>query len=148
VSRSWSFGDGGTSNEANPSHTYTSAGTYDVTLTVTDEDGAGDTETRQVSVTDPAPPPNEAPTAAFNPPSCTAGEPCQFTDASSDSDGSVVAWSWDFGDQGSTSNLKDPSHTYSSSGTYTVKLWVQDDDSAESTEVEHQITVAPLADGT
>jgi serine protease len=50
VSRSWNFGDGGTSSATNPSHTYASAGTYNVSLTVTDDDGAPDTISKSVSV--------------------------------------------------------------------------------------------------
>ena len=51
VSRSWNFGDGGTSTATNPSRTYAAAGTYTVTLTVTDDDGATNTKTGSVTVT-------------------------------------------------------------------------------------------------
>ena len=53
VSRSWTFGDGGSSTAANPSHTYATAGTYTVTLTVTDNDGATDSASASVTVTAP-----------------------------------------------------------------------------------------------
>lgn len=52
-----------------------------------------------------------------------------FTDQSTDSDGTVVAWSWNFGD-GNTSSAQNPAHTYATAGTYTVNLTVTDDDGA------------------
>ena len=54
VSRSWSFGDGASSTATNPTHTYASAGTYQVSLTVVDDDGASDSSTQSVTVTAPS----------------------------------------------------------------------------------------------
>ncbi len=70
-------------------------------------------------------PSNLPPTADFS--FTTSGLTANFTDGSSDSDGSVVEWSWDFGD-GNVSAAQNPSHTYSSGGTRTVSLTVTDDD--------------------
>ena len=77
------------------------------------------------------PPANVAPTASFTF-SCT-GLSCSFTDASTDSDGTVVTWSWNFGDL-STSTQQNPSHTYAADGTYTVTLTATDDDGASDSE--------------
>ncbi len=67
---------------------------------------------------------NNPPTASFSS-SCTDLD-CDFTDASVDSDGSVVSWDWDFGGDG-TSTAQNPSHTFSAAGTYSVMLTVTDD---------------------
>jgi PKD repeat protein len=123
VSWDWDFGDGNTSTSQNPSHSYGVAGTYTVSLTVTDNEGAADATSSDVSVT--APTANTPPTAAFAS-SCTDLD-CNFTDQSTDSDGSVVSWSWDFGD-GNSSTSQNPSHSYAAAGTYTVSLTVTDDD--------------------
>jgi PKD repeat protein len=144
VGWSWTFGDGSSSNERNPSHAYAADGNYTVTLVVTDDDGATDEETHQVSLTAPTPP-NEPPTAAFTAPaSCTAGEACAFGDASTDPDGTVIVWNWDFGDGGS-SDQRSPSHTYSTSGTYDVKLRVTDNGGDQSSEAQHTVTVNEAA---
>jgi hypothetical protein len=73
---------------------------------------------------------NNPPTASFDD-SCT-DLTCSFTDQSSDNDGSIVSWAWNFGD-GGTSSSQNPSHTYSADGTYTVELTVTDDDGAAAT---------------
>ncbi len=54
---------------------------------------------------------------------------CSFTDTSTDSDGGVIAWSWNFG-EGASSNQQSPNHTYASDDTYTVALLVFDDEGA------------------
>jgi endonuclease/exonuclease/phosphatase family metal-dependent hydrolase len=64
---------------------------------------------------------------------------CQFTDTSFDPDGSVIAWSWDFGDS-TTSAAQDPSHVYQSEGTYSVSLTVTDNDNNTDT-TSHDVVV-------
>jgi PKD repeat protein len=84
---------------------------------------------------------NIIPTAAFSfsPTDPETGETVTFTDASTDSDGSVVAWAWTFGD-GGTSTAQKPTHSYASANTYTVRLTVTDDDGATN-YVEHVVSV-------
>ena len=118
----WSFGDGGTSFVQNPSHTYTSAGTYSVSLTASNTGGV-DSRTRSgyIVVVDP---PTSGPIPEFTatprsgqvPPSLNVA----FTDTST---GGPTTWLWTFGD-GATSTSRNPTHTYSSAGSYDVSLTV------------------------
>jgi bacillolysin len=80
---------------------------------------------------------NNAPTADFT--TQINGLSVSFTDASSDGDGSIISWSWNFGD-GNTSTAEDPSHTYAAGGTYSVELTVTDNDGA-SDSVAESVTV-------
>ena len=70
ASYAWTFGDGVTASGVTANHTYASGGSYDVTLTVTDNKGASTNVTKQVTVS----PPNVAPTADFTSSGCGAGE--------------------------------------------------------------------------
>src|SRR6266704_3377697 len=137
ASYSWTFGDGGTSTAQNPSHSYTAAGSYTVSLRVTDNQGAQSTTTsKTVTVTAP----NQPPTANFT--SSCNGLTCSFTSTSSDPDGSIASYSWTFGD-GATSTAQNPSHTYTAAGSYTVTLQVTDNQGAQSTTTSKTVTVTP-----
>jgi PKD repeat protein len=135
---SWDFGDGVSSTVRNPTHTYATAGAYQVRLTVTDNGAATGDRTRAVTV---PPPPNTAPVAGFS--SNCSGLACGFTDGSTDAEGSVVSWAWDFGD-GSSSTVRNPSHTYGAAGAYEVTLIATDDDGSTAT-VTHVVTVTAPA---
>lgn len=113
---SWDFGDGETSTAQNPTHVYDFAGTFTVTLTVTGP-GGSDVETATDLVTVSVPP---APEAGFGATRRSGKAPLSvtFTDGST---GSVTAWSWSFGD-GGTSTEQNPAHVYTSPGRYTVSL--------------------------
>ena len=136
----WSFGTGESSGLQSPAYTFPDTGTYLVALTVTDNEGAQGTTERNVTVTrDSAP--NQPPSAVFSF-TCESLD-CQFTDGSSDPDGSVVAWSWTFDNLAQTAR-QHPSHTFPAAGTYEVALTVTDDHGA-STTTARDVTVTEPA---
>ncbi len=112
----WNFGDGQTGTQANPSHVYSHSGNYNVNVVITSQYGCISSAQTFCSVTVVA-----SPKANFtsDPPLKTSIiEPIfHFTDESSNAD----FWNWDFGD-GNPSTVKNPVHTYSAEGIYTVKL--------------------------
>ncbi|MBN2411095.1 PKD domain-containing protein [candidate division KSB1 bacterium] len=141
----WNFGDGSTSNEQNPVHSYAAGGTYIVTLTVTDNNQATNSIFKAVTVLGTS---NHPPVADF---SYTIDNlSVYFTDLSTDPDNNIIAWSWDFGD-GGTSPIQNSSHTYDAGGTYTVTLTVTDlkletGTTSKSVTVEEPVNMPPVAD--
>ncbi len=141
ASYSWNFGDGTTGSGASPSHSYSAAGSYTVSLTVTDNDNASSSKaTTTVTISDSA---NVAPTANINGPySGTTGAAVAFSSAgSTDSDGSIASYNWNFGD-GTTGSDASPRHIYSAAGSYTVSLTVTDNDNVNSSEVTTTATIS------
>ncbi|MDD3492590.1 MAG: NosD domain-containing protein, partial [Candidatus Thermoplasmatota archaeon] len=143
VNWTWDFGDGNTSYLPSPQHRYADNGTYPVTLTVTDNQGNTDLATRVLQVA------NVPPVVDFTwiPVSPTGLDVIQFTDNSTDRDGSIVNWTWDFGD-GNVSYGPNVTHSYATDGSYTVTLTVTDDDGDAGSRQE-TVTVAnapPTAD--
>ncbi|MEC9475411.1 MAG: HYR domain-containing protein [Planctomycetota bacterium] len=132
--RLWDFGDGATSTELNPSHLYTLAGIYTVSLTVT---GPGGTDTSTcdscIEVLDPPP------TAGFDmdPTSGVEDLLVTFTDAST---GVITSRLWDFGD-GATSDELNPGHLYTEAGVYTVSLLVTGPGGSDTMVCDACITV-------
>ncbi|MBL8299252.1 MAG: PKD domain-containing protein [Rhodanobacteraceae bacterium] len=138
----WTFGDGTDSTSANPSHAYASAGTYSVSLTVTDNRGAthqGLTTATVVANT------NQPPSANANGPyTGVAGANIAFSSSGSvDPEGQAVTYLWDFGD-GTTSTAQNPAHVYATAGSYVAKLTVTDNLGASSS-ANANVTVATTA---
>ena len=119
----WDFGDGNTSNLANPEHTYATTGSFTATLTVIDNDSNTASDTANVIIQAS----NEAPVAQINGPySAVSGQEITMnSNGSVDPDGAIVTYLWHFGD-GNTSSQPNPKHTYAASGDYTVTLSVTD----------------------
>ena len=133
----WDLGDGSQATGATAAHTYT-AGIYSVTLTVTDDDSATNTTTREVTATEP--PDNLPPTAAFT--ATCSGLTCDFdASTSTDPDGSITTYTWDLGD-GSQATGATAAHTYTA-GIYSVTLTVTDDDSATNTTTREVTATEP-----
>jgi len=130
----WNFDDGSAGTGKTTTHVYASVGTYGVTLTVTDNDGLTDTDTKDVFViatgVDITPP-----EASFtsSPESPEEGETVTFdASASDDTDGTIDSYSWNF-DDGNTGSGETATHSYASAGTYTVTLTIEDNDGLTDT---------------
>jgi parallel beta-helix repeat protein len=152
INWTWEFGDGSVSYYQNSTHQYDEVGTFLVSLTVRDNDSASNTITKTVYVH------NILPTAHFTyfPSNPINIDIIQFNDSSTDSDGSIVSWWWDF-DNGCYSNLQNPEFCYYVDGTYNVTLTITDDDGGidsiqqlivVSTPTQYTLTISIQGQGT
>jgi len=140
TSWSWDFGDTGTSPQQNPSHTYTVAGTYTVSLTVTNASGS-DTETKVDYISGPPPLP---PVAEFSADTTTvsAGDSVTFTDESTNI---PISWDWTFeGGTPGTSTAQNPVVQYNTAGTFTVTLIAANAYGSDTETKVDYITVAAV----
>ncbi len=126
----WDFGDGATGTGSTVSHTFMS-GTYTVTLSVEDDEGHTSSVTGQVLVDNT--PPLAQFTVSVDPATGPAPLTVQFdASESSDADGSIVSYAWEFGTSGTGSGVS-PEHTFLRSGNQTVTLTVTDNEGATAT---------------
>ena len=109
----WNFGDGGTSTAQHPTHTYTAAGNFTVTLTVTNSTGCTNTIVKSNEIVI-----NFIQASFSGPASVCVNDAASFTNTSAPTPSSVF---WDFGD-GTNSTAVNPTKNYTAPGTYTVKL--------------------------
>jgi len=135
LSWTWDFGDGTTSNEQNPKHTYNIPGSYNVALKVTNANGNDSRIKTNYIVTNSL-------VSDFTATPLSGGAPLTvtFTDQST---GTPTSWAWDFGD-GTTSNEQNSTHIYSTPGTYTVNLTVTNIGGTNSTVKTGYITVSTI----
>ncbi len=144
ASYGWDFGDGVVGTGVAVNHSFTASGSYPVKLTVTDNENGTGTTTQTVTVT--VSPANQPPTARFT--SSCKERVCSFDGTtSSDPDGTIATYVWDFGD-GSTSTVPAPAHTFAIDGTYPVKLTVTDNrggTNSSTTSVRAANNVPPAA---
>ncbi|MEL7064387.1 MAG: PKD domain-containing protein, partial [Bacteroidota bacterium] len=133
----WDFGvdgvDTDTSTVASPSFTYSTFGTYEVSLTVTSTTGDTDTETMNITVSLPAP------IADFT--FSASDLNVTFTNASTN----ATSFSWDFGDGSQANTEESPTYTYAAGGTYAVTLTATTADNQTDTETMQVEVIDPAS---
>ena len=147
VSYAWDFGDGTTGTGVTANHTYATVGAFTAQLIVTDDSSASDTFTVDIAVNAL----NVAPTASFTATPNAGAPPLAVAfdaNASTDTDGTIVSYAWDFGD-GTTGTGVTANHTYATAGAFTAQLIVTDDSTASDTFTVdiavNALNVAPTA---
>lgn len=142
ASYAWNFGDGTQSTAQNPTHNYTTSGTYSVSLTVSNTGGSNmKTKANYITVgVSPAPAPPAAPDAEFTA-STTSGVAALIVAFTSTSTGAIDSYFWEFGD-GTTSTEQNPTHSYAAPGTYSVSLSVTGPGGSNSQAKANYVTAA------
>ncbi len=137
ISFAWNFGDGGSSTSQDANHTYDLAGSYSPTLWVNDSAGHSLSASTQLTVA-----PTLAVTVSGQPDPTDAGLPTVFTALLSGGT-APFTYAWLFGDAG-TSNLSNPTHSYSTAGTFHAMVWVNDSGGLSETGIALITVNSPL----
>lgn len=134
----WDFGDGDTSTDENPTHSYDTVGDYTVSLEVTFVDAQVETEVKTDYIT------VSLLTAAFSATNREGSDPLtvSFTDESEG--GPVTFWRWTFGDGTMVEGQQNPTHTYTEPGIYNVTLYVSSATEEASTTQSQYVIVNPV----
>lgn len=138
VKYNWTFSDGGTSTAENPTHTYTAAGNYSITLLASSGTDCKTPVTKNFVI-------NPKAKAAITT-SAPSGGFCQ--DTTMQFNGSIgnlsaQSWYWDFNDN-STGNTQNPLHTYATSKTYNVKMYAVTTEGCHSDTTSTKVIIDPL----
>jgi gliding motility-associated-like protein len=137
ASHTWNFGDGNNSTQSSPTHTYTNAGFYTVTLSVTSDSGCTHTTTKQVQI-------YPMPNADFSALNVCQYDSTKFTSlATVQPPSNIVNWIWDFGNTSGTSTQTNPTYYYGNPGTYNVTLIVNTNNNCKDT-VTKTVVVNPM----
>ena len=134
----WDFGNGNSSNLITPTTSYNTPGTYTVTLTASSGNNSS-TATTTITV-------YKNPIASFSAKDTFGCAPLltNFTDGSASGSAAINSWTWDFGDATTAGTTQNPSHSFTSPGSYTVTLLVSDANGCQATfSRPNQVTVSP-----
>ncbi|MEM6843693.1 MAG: PKD domain-containing protein [Bacteroidota bacterium] len=138
----WSFGDGGSLSTLSAEaveYTFAEAGTYNIALTANTSSGCANVANRTVTVF-------EQPTVGFTSDVACAGVVTLFTDTTTaGSNANIIGWNWDFGDGSGTSEVRNPSYTFPSAGTYTVSLTTQSSGGCAATSTQTVTVESPVS---
>ena len=154
----WDFGDGtvDSSGASKIDHIYQAAGDYTVSLTIVDDQGGQDEDTRNIQISDvvaplptpvptPDPGPGNPPQAVFDydPKQVDVGDAVSFDGGFSFGDNTIVDWAWDFGD-GNTANGMGVQYAYNTAGRYPVVLTVTDDQGLTNSSAPEFVEVSDV----
>jgi PKD repeat protein len=142
----WSFGDGATTSGKTVNHTFAAIGTYNVTLTITNDRGIVNSTSQSIVVSAPVASPPPTASFTFSPAAPAVNEVVHFNaGASAPGAGhSIASFLWNFGD-GSTGSGVAPDHTYVAAGSYSVQLRVTDEDGQSATAAQSIVPGSPPA---
>ena len=133
----WDFGDGNSSNDESPEHSYSLSGTYTITLVATNNTGDADAEVKPNYITI-LPSPN----VSFTPLGLGCTVPLTLNFQNNSDSGSEYTYEWDFGNGNTSSNENPPDQTYTAAGTYTISLFVVNTDNSCTNSSVEDITIS------